>query len=58
MPLPIRGGGELGQQWYEDGKFLKKETPSTTLSICDGLLAQEYGSPLFCYGMGGSAGGC
>jgi oligopeptidase B len=29
----IRGGGELGQQWYEDGKFLKKETPSTTLSM-------------------------
>ncbi|XNM80998.1 prolyl oligopeptidase family serine peptidase [Escherichia coli] len=21
----VRGGGELGQQWYEDGKFLKKE---------------------------------
>ncbi|MDI5349512.1 prolyl oligopeptidase family serine peptidase, partial [Salmonella enterica subsp. enterica serovar Kentucky] len=20
----VRGGGELGQQWYEDGKFLKK----------------------------------
>jgi formate hydrogenlyase subunit 4 len=29
----IRGGGELGQQWYEDGKFLKKEIPSTTLSM-------------------------
>ncbi|MGU0043561.1 prolyl oligopeptidase family serine peptidase [Escherichia coli] len=21
----VRGGGELGQQWYEDGKFLKKK---------------------------------
>lgn len=25
--------------------------------MTDGLLALEYGSPLFCYGMGGSAGG-
>lgn len=21
----VRGGGELGQQWYEDGKFLRKK---------------------------------
>lgn len=21
----VRGGGELGQQWYEDGKFLKRK---------------------------------
>ncbi len=27
----VRGGGELGQQWYEDGKFLCKKIPSTTI---------------------------
>ena len=54
----IRGGGELGQQWYEDGKFLKKRnTFNDFIDVTDGLLALEYGSPLFCYGMGGSAGG-
>jgi oligopeptidase B len=29
----IRGGGELGQHWYEDGKFLKRKTPSMTISM-------------------------
>ncbi|VYU77093.1 oligopeptidase B [Metakosakonia massiliensis] len=54
----IRGGGELGQQWYEDGKFLKKKnTFNDFIDVTDALLAQGYGSPLFCYGMGGSAGG-
>lgn len=28
----IRGGGELGQQWYEDGKFCARRTPSTIIS--------------------------
>ena len=51
----IRGGGELGQQWYEDGKFLcKKNTFNDYLDVCDALLAQGYGDPRFCYGMGGS----
>ena len=54
----IRGGGELGQQWYEDGKFLnKKNTFNDYLDVCDALLAQGYGDPKLCYGMGGSAGG-
>lgn len=53
----IRGGGELGQQWYEDGKFLnKRNTFNDFIDVTDGLLALEYGSPLFCYAMGGSAG--
>jgi oligopeptidase B len=25
MPLRIRGGEDLGRQWYEGGKLLKKE---------------------------------
>ena len=54
----IRGGGELGQQWYEDGKFLKKQnTFNDYLDVCDALLAKGYGAPNLCYGMGGSAGG-
>lgn len=54
----VRGGGELGPQWYEDGKFLnKRNTFNDFIDVTDALLALEYGSPLFCYGMGGSAGG-
>ncbi len=54
----IRGGGELGQHWYEDGKFLKKRnTFNDYIDVCDALLAQGYGSTRYCYGMGGSAGG-
>ncbi|QIR27021.1 oligopeptidase B [Kluyvera genomosp. 3] len=54
----IRGGGELGQQWYEDGKFLKKHnTFNDYLDVCDALLEKGYGAPNLCYGMGGSAGG-
>ncbi|WP_333501557.1 oligopeptidase B [Kluyvera genomosp. 2] len=54
----VRGGGELGQQWYEDGKFLKKKnTFNDYLDVCDALLAKGFGAPSLCYGMGGSAGG-
>ncbi|MEK8398295.1 oligopeptidase B [Escherichia coli] len=54
----VRGGGELGQQWYEDGKFLKmKNTFNDYLDACDALLKLGYGSPSLCYAMGGSAGG-
>jgi len=54
----IRGGGELGQHWYEEGKFLKKRnTFNDYIDVCDALLAQGYGSKRYCYGMGGSAGG-
>ena len=54
----VRGGGELGQQWYEDGKFLKKKnTFNDYLDACDALFKLGYGSPSLCYAMGGSAGG-
>ncbi len=54
----VRGGGELGQAWYEDGKFLKKMNTFTDyLDVCDGLIARGYGDPSLIYGMGGSAGG-
>ncbi|KNC09651.1 protease 2 [Klebsiella sp. RIT-PI-d] len=54
----VRGGGELGQHWYEEGKFLqKKNTFNDYLDVCEGLLRQGYGDPGLCFGMGGSAGG-
>lgn len=49
----------VGQQWYEDGKFLrKKNTFNDYLDVCDALLKMGYGAPELCYGMGGSAGEC
>ncbi|GAY47519.1 hypothetical protein CUMW_105030 [Citrus unshiu] len=30
----IRGGGELGRQWYENGKFLKKKNTFTDFIAC------------------------
>jgi len=54
----IRGGGELGQGWYEDGKFLKKKnTFNDYIDVCDALLKEGYGDKRYVYGMGGSAGG-
>ena len=49
----VRGGGELGQQWYEDGKFLcKKKIPSTTIWTSVTRCLPGYGDPRLCYGMG------
>lgn len=54
----VRGGGELGQQWYDDGKLLNKMNSFTDyLDVCDALLAKGYGDPQKLFAMGGSAGG-
>lgn len=54
----IRGGGELGQQWYDDGRLLNKMNTFTDfIDITDALVAQKYGHPDRLYAMGGSAGG-
>ncbi|MCX8960030.1 oligopeptidase B [Erwinia psidii] len=54
----IRGGGELGQQWYEDGKLLNKmNTFYDFIDVTDALVKQGYGDPQKLYAMGGSAGG-
>ncbi|WP_034944857.1 prolyl oligopeptidase family serine peptidase [Erwinia oleae] len=54
----IRGGSELGQQWYEDGKLLnKKNTFNDFIDVTDTLVEQGYGHPEKIYAMGGSAGG-
>ncbi|MFV8270011.1 S9 family peptidase [Flavobacterium sp. GT2N3] len=54
----IRGGEDLGRQWYEDGKLLKKKNTFTDFIDCSKFLIQEkYTSPRHLYAEGGSAGG-
>ena len=54
----VRGGQEMGRQWYEDGKLLKKKNSFTDFIDCGKHLAAEgYTSPEGLYAMGGSAGG-
>jgi oligopeptidase B len=54
----IRGGEDLGRQWYEDGKLLKKKNTFTDFIDCSKFLIQEkYTSPKHLYAEGGSAGG-
>lgn len=54
----IRGGQEMGRQWYEDGKLLKKKNTFTDFIDCaKGLVEMNYTSPEHLYAMGGSAGG-
>ena len=54
----IRGGEDLGRQWYEDGKLLKKKNTFTDFIDCSKFLVeQKYTSPQHLYAEGGSAGG-
>jgi oligopeptidase B len=54
----IRGGQEMGRQWYEDGKFLKKKNTFMDFVDCaDFLVQQKYTSPDKLVAVGGSAGG-
>ena len=54
----IRGGQELGRQWYEDGKLMKKKNTFTDFIACgEYLIAQRYTSKGHLYAQGGSAGG-
>lgn len=54
----IRGGQEMGRQWYEDGKLLKKKNTFTDFIDCGKyLIKQKYTSPQNLFAMGGSAGG-
>uniref|UniRef100_K3WNC2 Prolyl endopeptidase n=1 Tax=Globisporangium ultimum (strain ATCC 200006 / CBS 805.95 / DAOM BR144) TaxID=431595 RepID=K3WNC2_GLOUD len=53
-----RGGGELGLQWYHDGKGLqKRNTFDDYLSCANYLLDQQYTNPKHLAGKGVSAGG-
>jgi oligopeptidase B len=54
----IRGGSDMGEQWYEDGKLLKKKNTFTDFISCaEKLIADKYTSPNKLAIMGGSAGG-
>jgi oligopeptidase B len=54
----IRGGQEMGRQWYLDGKLTKKMNTFTDFIDCGKfLIDQGYTSPEHLYANGGSAGG-
>ena len=37
----VRGGGEMGRNWYEDGKYLHKKNTFTDFVACAEYLVQE-----------------
>jgi oligopeptidase B len=54
----IRGGADLGRQWYLDGKLMKKKNTFTDFIDCGEFLVKEkYTSKEHLYAQGGSAGG-
>ncbi len=54
----IRGGQEMGRQWYEDGKMMnKKNTFTDFIDVSEFLIAQKYTNPNKLFAQGGSAGG-
>jgi len=54
----IRGGQEMGREWYDNGKmFKKKNTFNDFVDCSDFLIANKYCSPSKLFAMGGSAGG-
>lgn len=54
----VRGGGELGKRWYNQGKMEHKVNTFTDfIDATKYLIANGYGAPKHVYAMGGSAGG-
>lgn len=54
----IRGGQEMGREWYEDGKMMHKKNTFTDFIDCGEFLVKEkYTSKDHLYALGGSAGG-
>ncbi|HEX5026134.1 MAG TPA: S9 family peptidase, partial [Agriterribacter sp.] len=54
----IRGGQEMGRQWYEDGKMMKKKNSFTDFIDCgEYLIKEKFTSRAHLYAQGGSAGG-
>ena len=54
----VRGGGELGRQWYEDGKLGRKRNTFTDfVAVARHLVASGVTSPSRLVAEGGSAGG-
>lgn len=54
----VRGGQEMGRQWYEDGKMFKKKNTFTDFIACsEFLIEQGYTTSDKLFANGGSAGG-
>jgi oligopeptidase B len=54
----VRGGGDLGKPWHEDGRLLRKKNTFTDFIACaEHLIAQRYTAPDRLAITGGSAGG-
>ena len=54
----IRGGSEMGREWYYDGRQLnKKNTFTDFIDVSKFLIDEGYTSPQHLYARGGSAGG-
>jgi oligopeptidase B len=54
----IRGGQEMGRQWYDDGKMFNKKNTFTDFIDCgEFLLKEKYTNRSHLYAQGGSAGG-
>jgi oligopeptidase B len=54
----VRGGGEMGRRWYEDGKLLlKKNTFDDFIACAEHLVKTGWTAPARLVARGGSAGG-
>jgi oligopeptidase B len=54
----VRGGSEMGEPWYEDGKLMKKRNTFTDFIACaENLVQKGYTEPAKLGIIGGSAGG-
>jgi oligopeptidase B len=54
----VRGGGEMGRRWYDDGKMLHKINTFTDFVACaEHLVTQGWTAPPRLIARGGSAGG-
>lgn len=53
----VRGGSEMGREWYEDGKMLRKKNTFTDFNDCARYLISERYTTSDLYAYGASAGG-
>lgn len=54
----IRGGQEMGREWYEQGRLLNKTNTFTDfIDVTDHLIAEGFGDAGRVFAVGGSAGG-